>query len=258
VGDAAPDDRSDGPAGGPVVRAKVCGITRESDLRAAVAAGADAVGLLVTDADSPRALDPGRAGDLAAATPPLVTATLVTTATDPDRVREQAATVGPDAVQLHDPPAPDRVADLRADLSGPVLAAVPAADPDRARPYDGVADALLVDSGADGAGGTGHTHDWDRTRDLAATLSTPVVLAGGLAPDNVARAVRIVEPFAVDAASRLEAAPGRKDPALVERFVARARTALATAATGEGATDGTGDRADDAGPPAAGEGGGRR
>jgi phosphoribosylanthranilate isomerase len=70
-----------------------------------------------------------------------------------------------------------------------------------------------------GAGGTGETHDWERSRELVESLSSPVVLAGGLTPDNVAEAVETVRPFAVDVASGVEADPGRKDPEAVAAFV---------------------------------------
>jgi phosphoribosylanthranilate isomerase len=84
-----------------------------------------------------------------------------------------------------------------------------------------VVDALLGDSvGEDGGGGTGRTHDWDATREFAESVEAPVVLAGGLTPENVGRAVDAVDPFAVDVASGVEAAPGEKDHAAVREFVA--------------------------------------
>ena len=92
--------------------------------------------------------------------------------------------------------------------------------PDDAPAHDDPADALVVDSlDESGAGGTGETHDWARTRALVGSLSSPVVLAGGLTPGNVADAVETVDPFAVDVASGVEADPGRKDPAAVSAFV---------------------------------------
>jgi septum site-determining protein MinD len=86
-----------------------------------------------------------------------------------------------------------------------------------------VADLLLVDSTSEsGAGGTGETHDWHRTRDLVSAIDTPVVLAGGLTPENVRAAVETVDPFAVDVASGVERRPGRKKNDAVRQFVAEA------------------------------------
>ncbi len=129
--------------------------------------------------------------------------------------------VGTDVVQVHglDPAA---VSDLAATTDARVVAATDLAGDHAA--YATAADAVLVDStDADGAGGTGETHDWSRTRELVETLDAPVVLAGGLTPENVAEAVTTVGPFAVDVASGIEAAPGEKDADAMARFVRRVR-----------------------------------
>jgi phosphoribosylanthranilate isomerase len=89
--------------------------------------------------------------------------------------------------------------------------------------YAEVANAVLVDStDEDGAGGTGETHDWERTRDIRAGIETPLILAGGLTPENVAEAVETVDPFGVDTASGVERAGGEKDHDAVAAFVDRA------------------------------------
>ncbi|WP_135820995.1 phosphoribosylanthranilate isomerase [Halostella litorea] len=212
-----------------MTRAKVCGITREADLRAAVEAGADAVGVVCdVPVDTPREVSPERAADLVAAVPPFVTSVLVTMPDSAAAAADLAGRVGPDAVQAHGDLAPDAVADLADAVDAAVIKSVDAAKPERAADYDGVADALLVDSVDDaGGGGTGETHDWERTRAATRDLDAPLVLAGGLTPDNVADAARTVEPFAVDVASGVEAEPGRKDHDAVRAFVARATGATA-------------------------------
>ena len=117
---------------------------------------------------------------------------------------------------------PDDVAALADHTNIRVLAGVDAADDDLDR-YVEVADALVLDSTDDqGAGGTGETHDWDRARAVVADLDAPVLLAGGLTPENVAEAVRTVKPFGVDVSSSTERAGGVKDHAAVGRFVERA------------------------------------
>jgi phosphoribosylanthranilate isomerase len=213
-----------------MTRVKVCGITSREDLQVAVEAGADAVGLLVdVPVDSPREITLERASRLAAATPPFVTTVLVTMPETPEEAVELAETVTPDAVQVHGELGTGDLAYLTASVEARVLKTVSGTEPKRAHRYDEVADALLVDSVDDeGAGGTGRTHDWGRTADVAADLDSPVVLAGGLTPENVADAVRAVDPFAVDVASGVEASGGEKDPDAIAEFVENAKRASPT------------------------------
>jgi len=207
-----------------MTRVKICGLTRGDDLDAAVAAGADAVGLIAgVTVETPREISLGRAAELAAAVPPLVTTVLVTMPDDAATARERIEQVRPDAIQLHGTD-PETVAGL-ADVPAKVVAAVDPTDPDLDACAD-AADALLVDSLTDeGGGGTGETHDWERTRELVAKLDVPVVLAGGLTPENVATAVETVDPFAVDVASGVEREGGIKDHDAVRQFVERATRA---------------------------------
>ena len=210
-----------------MTRVKVCGLTTESDLAAAVDAGADAVGVICdVPVDTPREVSVERAAELADSTPPFVTSVLVTMADDLADAVDLVDAVEPDALQLHGDTSPDALASLRADVDADLLLAVDADDVTSAEAYDDVVDGLIVDTaGEDGGGGTGLTHDWDRTRDAAADLESPVILAGGLTPANVADAVRTVEPFAVDVASGVEQRGGVKDVDAVRSFVERATTA---------------------------------
>ena len=207
-----------------MARAKVCGLTRPADLRAAVDAGADAVGVITeVPVDTKREVDPAKAADLLASVPPFVAATLVTMPESAEHAVELVRTVEPDALQLHGEWTADEVGYIRAETGVKVLLAVDADDPGRAEELDEAADALVVDSTTEsGAGGTGETHDWAATGALAERLTSPVVLAGGLTPENVAEAVRVADPFAVDVASGVELSEGRKDHNAVARFVANA------------------------------------
>ncbi|PAU82640.1 N-(5'-phosphoribosyl)anthranilate isomerase [Halorubrum salipaludis] len=207
-----------------MARVKICGLTDGADLRAAVDAGADAVGVISeVPVDSPREVDPATAAELLADVPPFVTATLVTMPESAERAVELLRMVTPDAVQLHGEWTPDEIRYIRAETERKVLLAVDADDPGRAEEFDRVADALVIDSTDEsGAGGTGETHDWGRAGDLADRLTSPVVLAGGLTADTVAEAVRVADPFAVDVASGVELSDGRKDHNAVARFVANA------------------------------------
>lgn len=205
-----------------MTRVKLCGLTDERDRDAAIAAGADAVGFIVDVAvDTPREISAERASELVDGVPPFVTTVLVTM---PDSVEDAvtlADRVGTDAIQVHSTLSPEYVGGLRSRVDGAVIAAV---GPDADLPaYADAADALLVDSIDDeGGGGTGETQDWERTRDFVADIETPVVLAGGLTPENVRTAVETIDPFAVDTASGIERSGGTKDHDAMAAFVARA------------------------------------
>ena len=218
-------------------RVKVCGVTNAEDRDAAVAAGADAIGLIAgVTVDTPREVGLDTAADLARNVPPLVTSTLVTMPEDPATAVDRVERVSPDAVQVHGFDA-DEVAELADALTTPdgpsasVVAAVDAeAGASTLAAYAEAADALLVDSvDEDGGGGTGETHDWERTSERVADLDTPVILAGGLTPENVAAAVATVDPFAVDVASGVEREGGRKDHDAVRRFVRAATREVSVA-----------------------------
>ncbi|MFB6163738.1 MAG: phosphoribosylanthranilate isomerase [Haloarculaceae archaeon] len=209
-----------------MTRTKICGLTRARDLAAAVAAGADAVGVTAeVTVDTPREIPVERAAELVAAVPPFVTSVLVTMPESVERAVELVDRVEPDAVQLHGTLEPEEIAAVRERTPVSVLAAVDA-EGDDAGAYAAAADALLVDSvDEQGGGGTGQTHDWTRTRELVADLDVAVVLAGGLTPENVAEAVATVRPFAVDVASGVEDGGGVKDHDAVRAFVERAARA---------------------------------
>ena len=196
---------------------KVCGITRLSDARAALEAGADWLGFIVWEG-SPRQVQVEAAAAIVAAIPD-ATSVLVMVAPRPDEALDTARRIGARRLQLHrvDPrtwpvdfPLPVGYA-VQVGPDGALAGELPARD-----------HLLLLDTADEmRPGGTGRTFPWDRAAALAARRS--VMLAGGLGPDNVADALERVRPFGVDAASRLESAPGIKDHDLIQRFVAAVR-----------------------------------
>lgn len=207
-----------------MARTKICGITNRADLQAAVEAGTDAVGIIsAVDVATTREVDRGTAAELVAAVPPFVTATLVSMPDDTETAVELVRAIQPDALQLHGGFDADDLGYIRAETGVKIIAAVDHENPDRANALDGVADALLIDSTTDGgAGGTGEPHDWEATADLADTLATPVILAGGLTPENVAKAIGVAAPFGVDVASGVERSEGSKDHTAVATFIRNA------------------------------------
>ena len=213
-----------------MTRVKICGVTSPTDRDVAVAAGADAVGVISgVTVDTPREVDRDTAAGLVAGVPPLATSVLVTMPEAVQKAVRRVETVRPDVVQVHAGLEPNELGALRRRVDATVVAAVDA-EGDDVEDFAAVADGLLVDSvDADGGGGTGETHDWERTRDLVADLDVPVILAGGLTPDNVAEAVEAVRPFAVDVASGVESEGGVKDHDAVRQFVARTKAAGASA-----------------------------
>ncbi len=196
------------------VRVKICGVTDIAGARVAVAAGADAVGFVF--APSPRQVDLERALMIAATVPPFVARVAVFRHPDPAEVLEVAAALLPDLVQT------EVDAALLEALAGrirllPVVHDGPDLERDVAYVLGALGDQTPVLIEAAGPGGRGVSPDFERAAVLARRL--PLVLAGGLRPDNVAAAIVLVGPYAVDVSSGVESAPGVKDPARVARFV---------------------------------------
>ena len=210
-----------------MARVKICGHTRLADVEASVAAGADAIGVIVdVPVDTPREVDPRQGADLLDVVPPFVTGVLVTMQDRVADVLELVETVRPDAVQVHGGLDATGMSELVARSPVPVIAVTDIVSAAEIDAFAGVADALLLDSRApDGSGGTGRTHDWNAATAIRQEYDVALVLAGGLTPDNVGAAVETVDPFAVDVASGVEIEGGHKDHGAVERFVEEATRA---------------------------------
>lgn len=196
-------------------RVKICGITRVEDGLAVARLGADAVGLVFYPR-SPRAVTIPQARMLVEALPPFVTIVGLFVDAAPEEIRRVLAAVPLDLLQFHGNEAP---AACRG-YGRPYIKVVHMAeDTDLAGvagPYDDAA-GILVDTYVQGVpGGTGQVFDWSR---LPAAVACPVILAGGLTPDNVAAAVAQVRPWAVDVSGGVESAPGIKDAAKIAAFI---------------------------------------
>lgn len=215
------------------MRVKICGIRNENELEAAAASGADAVGFLIGQVHpSSDFILPGTAARLVRRLPPGVSPVIVTHLTEPDEILELVDRTGITTLQLHGGSTPEQVRAVR-DALPPAAKLVVTLhlnsenDFVKALDFYSAADAFLSDSFDEEkgkVGGTGKTHDWALVRRFREYSKLPVILAGGLCPDNVADAVRTVQPYAVDANSRLKNAEGNVDPALCAAFVAAARS----------------------------------
>jgi len=182
----------------------------------AAAAGADAIGLVF--ASSRRQVTVDQARQIIAELPPFITKVGVFVDDDPARVRDIAAAVPLDMIQLHGSESPGYCAALAL----PALKAIRMRDGRSAAAMDGyrVAGFLLDSFEPDLAGGTGKPFNWELAAGLRAPA--PLILAGGLTPENVQRALEIVRPYGVDVSSGVET-DGRKDPGKIREFVARVR-----------------------------------
>jgi len=199
-------------------RIKICGITREQDVEAAVAAGADALGL-VFYAPSPRHVTPQRAAQLAARIPAFVTRVGLFVNASAETVRATLTEVALDLLQFHG----DEDAAYCSQFGRPWIKAArvrPGLDLlEYAAAFAGApgVSGLLLDADVEGYGGGGRTFDWSL---IPPSLPLPVILSGGLHPGNVAEAVRAVRPWAVDVSSGVEAARGIKDAQKITEFIA--------------------------------------
>jgi phosphoribosylanthranilate isomerase len=203
------------------MKIKFCGFTRPDDVRDAVDLGVDAIGLNL--ARGPRRIGLDQAAALARLVPPLATAVALFVDADEDAILAALRATRCTAVQLHGHEPPELAERLRARV--PVIKAFAigdAASLAAARGYP--ADAYLLDTAVTGvAGGTGRR--WDHRLLAGAALDRPLILAGGLAPDNIAAACAATRPYGVDTASGIESAPGIKDAARMRAFVEAARAA---------------------------------
>jgi len=217
-------------------RIKICGITREEDVLAAVEAGADAIGLVCFEG-SKRYVTPARAAQLRKQAPPFVSVVTLFVNAHPDSVRAVIDQVRPDLLQFHGDELPDDCQQYRHPYLRALRVGAPGLDT-----ADGLAQTCMQYQSADGwcadwcagwlfdtytpaYGGSGQTFDHTLLARVfaVATTTRPVILAGGLTAANVAATVRAVRPWAVDVSSGVETAPGIKSAEKIRAFVAAVR-----------------------------------
>lgn len=199
-------------------RIKICGITRFEDAVAAARHGADAVGFVFVP-NTKRYITPEKARAIIQQLPPLVMTVGVFMDDDPNRVRDITAMTGVDRVQLHGHESPEYCRQI----NGRIIKRFHISPDENAKklmekmtryPVSG----YLLDPGA----GDGQTFDWQIVRNI----SLPVIVAGGLNPDNVSELISQVKPMGVDVSSGVELSPGIKDPEKIRNFVRNVRRAI--------------------------------
>jgi len=217
-----------------MTRVKICGLTREEDVDTVVDAGADAAGFISGFPESPRNLPMPRALSLISRVPLFVTSVLVTTGQSLVEHSEMIKRATPRAIQLYGSSfSPETVrSTFRSYLIRPYsvgreesddVASIAAKAKEATRGYD----ALITDTYRKGyEGGTGLTSDWSACAAIRKAIApTPMILSGGLRPENIEAAISTITPFCVDVSSGVESTPGVKDEAKVRSFVAKARAA---------------------------------
>ncbi|MBW6470813.1 MAG: phosphoribosylanthranilate isomerase [Methanosarcinaceae archaeon] len=224
-------------------RVKICGMKSQDDVKIAINCGADAVGF-ITDVpvETPRKIDLNTASELISRVPIFVNTVLVIMPNDAKHALEMIEAAKPDVVQIHNNFAVDELEIIRNNTATGIVKTISIPVNTR-RTADtiaavvkqikdltdrGLVDGILLDSSASGkVGGTGAVHDWSVSRAVVEAVDmspvpVPVILAGGLNPDNVGEAVKSVLPYAVDTASGIET-DGMKDEKKICRFIHEAR-----------------------------------
>ena len=207
---------------------KICGITDIETARAVASLGADMLGFHVDLHHSRNPLTRDMVAKIVSELPLTCSAVLVTSATDPEKIAQLVKDTGVTAVQLHGDM--EEMGKLKSELPHiklyKVVNVFDESAVDEAKSYEGIADALVLDSAIKETGqrgGTGKTHDWNISRKIVESTSLPVILAGGLNPENVAEAIRKVRPYAVDGNSGVSNPDGTKNLEKVKLFVERAK-----------------------------------
>jgi len=207
------------------MKIKICGLTRGEDLAYAALAGADAVGV-VNVRSSKRHVSLKEAKGLFLLAPPFVSKVLVCSPKDLKEAKEMIET-GADYLQLHVECSNELIKEISENLSVGLIRQIPVNGEETvnlAIECSEYVDAIVLDTEtSSGLGGTGKTHDWSISAKIVKETKKPVILAGGLNPENVNDAIAKVKPYAVDVASGVESSPGIKDKEKIREFIRKVK-----------------------------------
>ncbi|MEK6759160.1 MAG: phosphoribosylanthranilate isomerase [Deltaproteobacteria bacterium] len=205
-----------------MVKVKICGITSLEDALYAAEAGADALGFVFWE-KSPRYIEPMEAWRIKRSLPPFILTVGVFVNTPFDTLKTVISSTRIDCVQLHGDESPRMCQSVGESTGKKVIKAFRIrehTDIDRLDGYK--VDAHLLDTYREGTpGGTGETFDWDMA--VEAKKNRRIILSGGLTPENISKAIKLVRPYAVDVSSGVESRPGKKDPEKIKRFMEQIR-----------------------------------
>jgi phosphoribosylanthranilate isomerase len=215
-----------------MVKVKICSITNREDALAAIGFGADALGFLVGQVHPTKSvfISADMAGQIVAGLPPFCSTVLVTHLARPAEVVRVAEAARVTTVQLHGNTTPSEAEEIRKRLPNvKVYKAVHVTEGislSEVHQFAGKVDGIILDTAIKETGqigGTGKTHDWKVSRAIVQSVEMPVILAGGLTPENVREAIRLVQPYAVDVNSGVSNPDGSKDHVKLKRFIAEAK-----------------------------------
>tara|TARA_B100001013_G_C24577623_1_gene429249 strand:+ start:440 stop:1105 length:666 start_codon:yes stop_codon:yes gene_type:complete len=213
------------------VRVKICGVTDKTQVKMIVDAGADAIGVVVNVPDSPRNIDFKQAIDIFRFVPPFLSKVLVTVPKSVDEIIEIYELIKPDVIQINGLENARLLREIRDNVPCKLIVTVSF---EINNPNNNIelikknvnktilyGDAIMLDSKIGHTyGGTGHKIDWDIAKKIIDQINDKhFILAGGLKPENIQKAIRYVNPYAVDVSSGVEKSPGIKNPALVKSFI---------------------------------------
>ena len=208
------------------MKVKICGLTKKEDILFSASAGAEAVGV-VNVPSSKRFVSLEDAKKLFAYAPPFISKVLVAAPENLEHAEKMQDT-GINYIQLHGKQDNKFVKELRENLSVGLIKQIAVTGHETiqlCKDYSEYVDALLLDTETKtGLGGTGKTHDWNISAQIVKETKKPVILAGGLNPENVKEAIEKVQPYAVDVASGVEYSPGQKDKHKIMEFIRRAKS----------------------------------
>ena len=202
-----------------MTRIKFCGITRLDDVQWAASLGVDAIGFVMTR-KSKRFIDPAAAALLRDAVPPYVTTVALVMDDAPAYIDEVLRVLRPDMLQFHGEERDEECATYGVRYTKAIAMGEGAAALARLHHFPRASGLLLDGHGLGEQGGSGQRFDWSL---MPKDLAQPLILAGGLDADNVAEAIRVAQPWAVDVSSGIESSPGIKDRAKMERFISAVR-----------------------------------
>ncbi len=219
-----------------MIKVKICGLRTSEEVWPVVEAGGDAIGVIIDVSGSPRNIDPKRARRIFSSVPPFIARVAVTVTKSPEEAISIYESTHPDVLQIHAFNSPRILEEIRRGIDCKLIGVLLLRGNDpgsvesatvlkKASDMAEVVDAILVDALVEGFhGGTGTRTNWSLARLIRDNIyPRPLILAGGLTPENVFEGVRNVKPYAVDVSSGVESSLGVKDEELIRRFILKAK-----------------------------------